>query len=289
MACSLKYDAIRCRPLALAALLAALFALATAASDRRLLAKGGFVCTRYGGPYRQPYGHEKLNDASQTCAGGTANNACTSPNGCKDYCPACGLYVGISWTAPQSQMFTQTSERGGHRMVLPVQPCRGVEDWKVRWNACGGEKIWDYAWKYAGSAGPTTAYALGANSPTQRTQHQLHVHVAKMQASLAKVLSNVDRFQDRDWVSIVCTNKIADDCKWNKDPTASPIQAKYVDGSSISDANPFEVVYGNGNNEMTDVILVTQQTTRGIVVLRANDRPVECFLDCDNDCQTHCG
>lgn len=256
---------------------------------------GAFTCTKYGAPRGKPYSHEIINDIQSTCGAGNANNACTNVNACntKLLCPACDIYYYFSWKAPQNQQFTNTGlGKGGHALVLPVQPCRGAEDWKVRSGACGGEDIWDYAWKLAGAAPNNANYGLAINSAQQRSRQQLHVHVAKINPSILSVIKNVAKFKDYDWVSIVCATgagtRYPKNCTWNKDPNASRIQAKYVDAPSPSAALPYEIVYGDSNNELTDSMMVTMPTGRGVVILRFDDRQAECFLQCDKVCQDHC-
>lgn len=108
---------------------------------------------------------------AENCATKTANNQCISPTNCVNRCPACDLYVGISWKAPQTQPFIATSKSGGHRLVLPVPPCRGVEDW-TKTTSCGGEVIWDYAW---GFVPDRNVYGVAVNPTDRRTRHQVSI------------------------------------------------------------------------------------------------------------------
>lgn len=57
--------------------------------------------------------------------------------------------------------------------VLPVQPCRGLEDWNKRPADCGWEDIWDHAWEFASNNASKVEYGMAINSPRMRTQHQV--------------------------------------------------------------------------------------------------------------------
>ncbi|KAG7667459.1 hypothetical protein KSW81_001167 [Nannochloris sp. 'desiccata'] len=141
-----------------------------------------------------------INNYAKACADPVNNKCPTPPTNCNDFCKACDLYV--NHIQGKTGVFTETSERGGHRLVVPIAPCRGVEDWKEK--KCGGEDIWDHAWGFAGG--------------------------------------------------------------------------------------PDFVAYGNSANEDNDVTVVAQPLGpgKGVVVLRANDRPAECFLYCQDVCQDRC-
>ncbi|KAH7617713.1 hypothetical protein NADE_004115 [Nannochloris sp. 'desiccata'] len=193
-----------------------------------------------------------INNYAKACADPVNNKCPTPPTNCNDFCKACDLYV--NHIQGKTGVFTETSERGGHRLVVPIAPCRGVEDWKEK--KCGGEDIWDHAWGFAG--GPD--FGLAVNPVQRRSQHQLHIHIAKLQQGLLPALRDIAKNKDTSWTPIVCNPK------------------------------PFQVAYGNSANEDNDVTVVAQPLGpgKGVVVLRANDRPAECFLYCQDVCQDRC-
>ncbi len=180
--------------------------------------------------------------------------------------------------------FTETSYRGGHRLVLPVAPCRGVEDWQN--TQCGGEPIWDYAWKFAGGRD----FGMAVNPVQRRGQDQLHIHVAKLQNGLQPALIDVANKKYTKWVPIVCSPKVATGCKVDPNATSSGLQAKFVQASSPTAAKPFQTAYGNIANAQDDVTVVSEPLGpgNGVVIMRANDRPAECFLYCQDVCQDFC-
>lgn len=94
--------------------------------------------------------------------------------------------------------------------VVPIAPCRGVEDWKEK--KCGGEDIWDHAWGFAG--GPD--FGLAVNPVQRRSQHQLHIHIAKLQQGLLPALRDIAKNKDTSWTPIVCNPKVATKCKVDK-------------------------------------------------------------------------
>lgn len=115
------------------------------------------------------------------------------------------------------------------------------------------------------------------------------MHVAKFQPSFQKALVEVATHKNKGWVGIVCaSNKVANDCQYNADPSISNIQAIYVEALSPTLAEPYKVVYGGQRNELTDSILVTNPTGFGIVIVRVSDRRIECFLSCRSGCQDCC-
>ena len=118
---------------------------------------------------------------------------------------------------------------------------------------------------------------------------QLHVHVAKLQPSLRKVLTDVAERKKKDWIGIVCpSGKLATDCQYNPDASKSNIHAIYVEAITPTEAQPYKVVYGGGGNVLTDSILVSRPTGLGFVILKISDRPVECFLSCESVCEDYC-
>jgi CDP-diacylglycerol pyrophosphatase len=171
---------------------------------------------------------------------------------------------------------------GSHRLVLPVAPCRGVEDWRT----CGGEPIWDYAWGFTGGSD----FGLAINPVQRRSQDQMHVHVAKLQSGLFPALQDVANKKLTTWTPIKCSSKVANGCKVDKTAKTSGLQAKFVQAGSPSAAMPFANVYSNPANEQDDVTVVSQPhgPGKGVVILRANDRPAECFLYCQDVCQDYC-
>ncbi|KAG7667458.1 hypothetical protein NADE_005215 [Nannochloris sp. 'desiccata'] len=223
-----------------------------------------------------------INNYAKACADPVNNKCPTPPTNCNDFCKACDLYV--NHIQGKTGVFTETSERGGHRLVVPIAPCRGVEDWKEK--KCGGEDIWDHAWGFAG--GPD--FGLAVNPVQRRSQHQLHIHIAKLQQGLLPALRDIAKNKDTSWTPIVCNPKVATKCKVDKKATTSGLQAKFIAANSPSAAKPFQVAYGNSANEDNDVTVVAQPLGpgKGVVVLRANDRPAECFLYCQDVCQDRC-
>ena len=142
----------------------------------------------------QPYHQEEIANPQQTCASGTNN---FKANG--DFCRACDIYVDIAMK--QQGDFAQTSPRD-HVLVMPTKPCRGVEDANSV-PACGGEGIWDAAWRAV--VGDSKQFGLAVNPTARRTRHQLHIHVAKMLPSLQKSLAEVASHKDTSWIGISCT------------------------------------------------------------------------------------
>lgn len=131
---------------------------------------------------------------------------------------------------------------------------------------------------------------MAINPVQRRSQDQLHVHVAKVQQGLLPVLKQVAASGNTQWGAIVCPdNKVPKNCKYDPNGT-SGVQAKFVPASSPSGAKPFQQVYGNIANAQDDTALVTEPLGpgKGVVLVRANDRPAECFLYCQDVCQDFC-
>ena len=259
---------------------------ASFSSHRHLLVWDNTKCPLGGTPFNGDYRNENIIDVADTCRKGSKNNADNDQN----YCPACDLYVDFSAKAVQTQNppFTQSFGSGGHQLVLPIKPCRGVDDWKTRAADCGGEAIFDYAWQLVGT--PATAYALAINPSGRRGRHQMHVHVAKLEQSFKPILEDlVKKNNPNVWYGISCpTNKVPKGCSLGKAGGNDSIQAKWVQASSASAAKPFENVYSNPANTATDTLVVTSPTGNGWVIVRANDRQAECFLYCEKLCQDRC-
>ena len=62
--------------------------------------------------------------------------------------------------------------------VVPVTPCRGVEDWpKVETGKggtfCGGEKLWDSAFSLLKTGAEKGSYGMAINPSSKRSRHQV--------------------------------------------------------------------------------------------------------------------
>jgi hypothetical protein len=128
------------------------------------------------------------------------------------------------------------------------------------------------------------------NPVQRRSQDQLHIHVAQLQQGLLPALQDIANKKYTSFTPITCSPKVATGCKVDTAATNSGLQAKFVPAGSPGAAKPFEAVYGNPANEQNDVTVVSQPNGagNGVVILRANDRPAECFLYCQDVCQDYC-
>lgn len=197
----------------------------------------------------------------------------------------------------------QTSD--DHRLAIPVKPCRGVED-IASVSDCGGEAIWDWAFNQAPDR---STYGVAVNPTNRRGQHQLHIHLARIQRDLQTELKKVADAGKKTFVPIECggtkcasppgecgqAQAVGCTVDLTKAPDKSGIVAKFVDGKDIETAvKPF--ASANGDTACTS-LLVSQPNGpgNGYVLVHANDRAAECLLYCtklgskgETDCQGHC-
>ncbi|KAL4424407.1 hypothetical protein ABPG77_005650 [Micractinium sp. CCAP 211/92] len=224
------------------------------------------------------YANEQIKDPAVTCTKGGPNYDAAG-----NYCPACYLYQRYSEHASGSFVATGTPAQD-HFLVLPTKPCSGVEMYSV--TACGpGDAALDYAWSLL--SGPEKATkGLGVNGNHRRTQHQLHIHVANVQPSLAEALKGLKTGSGP--TAIDCAAHQATGCKVSTAAVTdrTSISAQCSTASSPSAAKAFETVYaGQPQAVIYSALLVTSPRPGDICIVRATDRQVECLLSCA-DC--HC-
>ncbi|KAL4447727.1 hypothetical protein ABPG75_004946 [Micractinium tetrahymenae] len=190
------------------------------------------TCQKQPGP---AYANEEIKDPAVTCVKGGPNYDAKG-----NYCPACYLYQRFSEGAPGRFVATGTPAQD-HFLVLPTKPCSGVEMYAAA--ACGGDAALDYAWGLL--SGPQKATkGVGVNGNHRRTQHQLHIHVADVQPSLAAALKGVTAGSAP--TTIDCAARQATGCKVSTAAVTdrTPISAQCLSAADPSAAKAFERVYG---------------------------------------------
>ena len=132
-----------------------------------------------------------LNVATQ-CINPKAKNycsSCVSPRSDAN-CPAaneCKKTIDV-WSENEQFVAIREAKMCGcpkdfvHGLAMPRNPITGVEDPKRQ------EEIWGFAWKAAQGQIKTGSIALAVNPRTQRSQNQLHVHIARLDPkSISKI------------------------------------------------------------------------------------------------------
>ena len=81
--------------------------------------------------------------------------------------------------------------------------------------------------------------------------------------------------------------------RWaNTTPTSMRVKYFPGTGSISKTVQPFYTVYGRNppvsNTAKRGTLVVQPSGANGYVLVEVNDRPVECLLKCQNDCESHC-
>jgi len=73
-----------------------------------------------------------------------------------------------------------------HGLVMPKSVVTGIEDERKK------DSIWSFSWDVAIQKIPINELALAVNSPSKRTQNQLHIHLVRLKpGNLPKLQDNV--------------------------------------------------------------------------------------------------
>lgn len=188
-----------------------------------------------------------------------------------------------------------------HALVMPDQPCRGVESWESA--RCGKEAAWDAAFEYykekKGNPKSYFGYVIAVNSMRRRTQHQLHLHVGRLTDGVKEALK-----QGHNWAKgqkkqfrIACTKAAGKDITCSFDPNKQAEADNTIDvvfgaGATPLAAKPFETIYKPNKSPPNDE---TQKYSMGVVasadnqwlILKLLGGAAECLMK-DNDSQKKC-
>uniref|UniRef100_A0A383W8N9 Uncharacterized protein n=1 Tax=Tetradesmus obliquus TaxID=3088 RepID=A0A383W8N9_TETOB len=204
----------------------------------------------------------------------------------KNYCFGCFLYFAHC-TQKDGSMNTGTlafvhnskspTLQTEHSLVMPNQPCRGIEVWQNR--RCGGETAWDASLKRYTDAGGKVAdyfgYVVSVNSMEKRTQHQLHMHVGLTPKEVKDALKAGHTWAKGKTSSyfIFCSKQQNQAISCNFDPNkqtkaTNTIAVTIAAGTTPSAVTPFMMVYGKNSLPPSDA---TIKNSMGVVASANNE------------------
>lgn len=216
------------------------------------------------------------NNATSSCAVYNVLRKCgiTKTNRCEEKTSPFSkynIYVGSYLRYALAQVSPKTTSC--HFVVFAVDPVIGVEDVQHR----GEQNFWDHAFyasqKIISPAIDPQSLGLAINPATKRGQHQLHIHVGKLQAGYRTALEKLPR--DNDFHPVKANGK-----------TYSGIYLP-DDFGPFPGLSPFELVakrYGEKNMPLEGLIVARSKDGKGIYVLAGLNVTTELELDYSGTC-----